>query len=73
MVKTLTELAGDDVTDVRVLDVFESDKLGQGKKSVALGLTWQHPSRTLGDDEINAIINRCVKGLEESFNAELRN
>lgn len=73
MVKTLTGLAGDDVTDVRVLDVFESDKLGQSKKSVALGLTWQHPSRTLGDDEINAIIDRCVKGLEESFNAELRN
>ena len=73
MVKTLAELAGEDVTDIRVLDVFESDKLGQGKKSVALGLTWQHPSRTLGDDEINAIIDRCVKGLEESFNAELRN
>lgn len=73
MVKILQGLAGDDVTDIRVLDVFESDKLGQGKKSVALGLTWQHPSRTLGDDEINAIIDRCVKGLEESFNAELRN
>lgn len=73
MVKTLTGLAGEDVTNVQVLDVFESDKLGQSKKSVALGLTWQHPSRTLGDDEINAIIDRCVKGLEESFNAELRN
>lgn len=73
MVKALTALAGDDVTDVHVLDVFESDKLGQSKKSIALGLTWQHPSRTLSDDEINAIIDRCVKGLEESFNAELRN
>jgi phenylalanyl-tRNA synthetase beta chain len=35
-------------------------------------LTWQHPSRTLGDEEVSAIITKCIKALESEFNAELR-
>jgi phenylalanyl-tRNA synthetase beta subunit len=35
-------------------------------------LTLQHPSRTLTDKDVNAIINNCIKVLEAQFNAELR-
>jgi len=35
-------------------------------------LTFQHPSRTLTYEEINAIIDSCIKALEAQFNAELR-
>lgn len=70
---TLRELAGEYLTSLRIFDVYQGDAIGFGKKSMALGLTWQHPSRTLGDDDINAIIERCVKGLEVKFNAKLRN
>jgi len=38
-----------------------------------LGLTWQHPSRTLSDDEINAIVDECVLALKTTLNAALRN
>lgn len=65
--------AGEFLVGLRIFDVFQGDALGKNKKSVALGLTWQHPSRTLGDDDINVIIERCVKGLEDKFNAKLRN
>lgn len=65
--------AGEYLVGLRIFDVFQGDALGINKKSVALGLTWQHPSRTLGDDDINVIIERCVKGLEDKFNAKLRN
>ena len=64
--------AGEFLVGLRIFDVFQGDALGKNKKSVALGLTWQHPSRTLGDDDINVIIERCVKGLEDKFNAKLR-
>ena len=69
----LTILAGEYLNSLRIFDVYQDDAIGSDKKSIALGLTWQHPSRTLGDDDINEIIERCVKGLEVKFNAKLRN
>ena len=66
------ENAGDYLSNSRIFDVYQGDGVEKGKKSIALGLTWQHPSRTLSDDEINKIISSCVKGLHEKFNANLR-
>lgn len=59
--------------DLRIFDVYQGDAIEKSKKSIALSLTLQHPSRTLGDEDINAIINSCVKELEDTFNAKLRN
>jgi len=57
---------------LRIFDVYQGDAIAKGQKSVALGLTWQHPSRTLSDEEITAIIGNCVNALQEQFNADLR-
>ena len=65
--------AGEFLTSLRIFDVYQGDAVEKGKKSIALGLTWQHPSRTLSDDEINMIISSCVNVLQEQFNAKLRN
>ncbi len=70
---TVREHAGEHLVDLRIFDVYQGDAVGAGQKSMALGLTWQHPSRTLDDDDINAIIDNCVKGLETKLNAKLRN
>lgn len=65
--------AGEYLTDLRIFDVYQGDAVAKNKKSIALGLTWQHPSRTLSDDEINTIISSCVNALQDKFNADLRN
>ena len=70
---SVTDNAGEYLINSRIFDVYQGDGVEKGKKSIALGLTWQHPSRTLSDDEINSIISSCVKGLQEQFNANLRN
>ncbi len=70
---SLAENAGEYLSGFRIFDVYQGDAVEKGKKSVALGLTWQHPSRTLSDDEINTIISNCVNALQEQFNANLRN
>ncbi|MDO8270806.1 MAG: phenylalanine--tRNA ligase subunit beta [Gammaproteobacteria bacterium] len=67
------ESAGESLADLRIFDVYQGDAVEKTKKSIALGLTLQHPSRTLSEDDINEIINRCVKGLDAKFNAKLRN
>ena len=59
--------AGDYLSNSRIFDVYQGDGVEKGKKSIALGLTWQHPSRTLSDDEINKIISSCVKGLHNNL------
>lgn len=72
----LTEIrkhAGEFLVDLRIFDVYQGDAVEVGKKSIALGLTWQHPSRNLTDDEINTIISNSVNALQEQFNANLRN
>ena len=68
----VTDNAGQYLINSRIFDVYQGDGVEKGKKSIALGLTWQHPSRTLSDEEINSIIGSCVKGLQEQFNANLR-
>jgi phenylalanyl-tRNA synthetase beta chain len=69
----IQENAGKFLTSHRIFDVYQGDAVQKGKKSVALGLTWQHPSRTLSDDEVNATISSCVNALQDKFNANLRN
>lgn len=72
LLAVVRENAGDYLTDLRIFDVYQGDAITKSKKSLALGLTWQHPSRTLSDQEINAIISSCVNALQEQFNANLR-
>lgn len=67
------ENAGEYLSDLRIFDVYQGDAVAKDKKSIALGLTWQHPSRTLSEDDVNAIISKCVNGLQDKFNANLRN
>jgi len=70
---SVSENAGECLADLRLFDVYQGDAVETGKKSLALGLTWQHPSRTLNDDEVNEIIACCINALEEKFAARLRN
>ena len=65
--------AGPMLRGLRVLDVYRGQPVPGGAKSIALGLTWQAPSRTLGDAEIDQIIESIIKVLEHKFNASLRN
>lgn len=66
------ENAGEFVTELRIFDVYQGDAITKGQKSVALGLTWQHPSRNLTDEEISIIISNCINALQQQFNANLR-
>lgn len=73
ILSSIRQEAGEFLTELRIIDVYQGDAVKKGEKSLALGLTWQHPSRTLSDEEINTIISSCVNALHEQFNANLRN
>ncbi len=70
--KAIKSTAGDYLSELKVFDVYVGKGIDPHRKSIALGLTFQHPSRTLTEDEINASMDAVVKSLEETFNASLR-
>ena len=58
--------------DVKLFDVFESEKLGAGKKSMAINLTFLDLEKTLTDKEIDTWMNKIMITLEKELKAEIR-
>jgi len=57
---------------VKLFDVFESEKLGTDKKSLAINLTFLDDEKTLTDKEIDGMMNRIMLTLEQELKAEIR-
>ncbi|MEL0613483.1 phenylalanine--tRNA ligase subunit beta [Marinomonas arenicola] len=70
--KVISEFAGDAFKEVLVFDVYQGQGIDETKKSVALGLTWQHPSHTLSDEEVNNSVETIVAALAEKLGAVVR-
>ncbi|MGV8844780.1 MAG: phenylalanine--tRNA ligase subunit beta [Pseudomonas sp.] len=70
---TIREAAGECLTDLRLFDVYQGKGIDPHRKSLAVGLTWQHPSRTLNEDEVASTTQNILIKLEQRFNATLRN
>lgn len=62
----------DHLQDIRIFDVYQGDSIGEGMRSLALGLTFQDQNRTLVEEEINTQIESVVTLLKQEFNANLR-
>jgi phenylalanyl-tRNA synthetase beta chain len=57
---------------MRLFDVFESDKLGAGKKSMAISFTFSDDEKTLTDKEVDGMVAKLVQGFESELAAEIR-
>ena len=68
----MRQTGGKMLTAVKLFDVFRSEQIGAGKKSLAYQLTYQAPDRTLTDAEVSAARNKIIKRLEHEFSAKLR-
>lgn len=67
------EAAGSNLQDLRLFDIYEGKGIDPQRKSLALGLTFRHTSRTLNDEEINTAVNAVVEYLANRYEATLRN
>ena len=57
---------------VELFDVYEGDKLPAGKKSYAVNFILQDEEKTMGDKQIDAIMQKLIANLKKQLNAELR-
>ena len=58
--------------NVVLFDVYEGDKLPAGKKSYAVNFILQDEEKTMGDKQIDAIMQKLIANLKKQLNAELR-
>ena len=60
------------ITDVRVFDVYEGTNLPEGKKSIALGLTFQPKEKTFTDAEIETLMKKVITEVGKKTDGVLR-
>lgn len=71
--QSVRELNVKPLKTIRLFDVYEGDKLPEGKKSYAMSFIIQHNEKTMSDKEIDEIMNKLIRNFEKRFGAELRN
>ncbi|MGD9591337.1 MAG: phenylalanine--tRNA ligase subunit beta [Candidatus Berkiella sp.] len=72
LINFVRKSAGEMLREAQIFDVYTGKGIDSGRKSIALGLILQHPSRTLVDKEVDDVIQSVIKGLKAEFSAELR-
>ncbi len=70
--KAMTKVAGQNLTQITLFDVYTGKQVEEGKKSLAFSLTFQSNDKTLTDAEIDPAIEKIVAKLQKDFNANLR-
>ena len=60
------------LVDLNVFDVYEGDKIPNGKKSYGINFALSNNTKTLDEKEINKIMSKICKLIENHFNAQLR-
>ncbi|GLH64694.1 phenylalanine--tRNA ligase subunit beta [Parageobacillus sp. G301] len=70
--KAIIEAGGELLKEVSIFDVYQGDRLPDGKKSIAFSLRYYDPERTLTDEEVTAVHEKVIQAVEQRFGATLR-
>jgi phenylalanyl-tRNA synthetase beta chain len=68
----IKQTGGKMLADVKLFDVFRSEQIGAGKKSLAYALKYQSFEGTLTDKDAAGLRTKIVKRLEKELDAKLR-
>jgi phenylalanyl-tRNA synthetase beta chain len=58
--------------EVQVFDLYEGDRMEEGKKSIAFSLKYMDPERTLTDEEVTKVHTQVLEALKNQAGAVLR-
>lgn len=68
----IKKAAGKYAENVELFDVYAGKQVGEGKKSVAYSITLRADDRTLKDAEVDGVMEKVIRMLEETYAARLR-
>ena len=60
------------LTSISLFDIFESEKIGAGKKSLAISFTFLDEEKTMTDKDIDSMMNKIIGAYEKELGAEIR-
>jgi phenylalanyl-tRNA synthetase beta chain len=70
--KSVHNIRLDKLQDMKLFDIFESEKLGSGKKSLAVSFIFRDEEKTLTDKEIDDWMKKIMIAFEKELQAEIR-
>ena len=70
--QTVKKIKLDKLRDIRLFDIFESEKIGEDKKSMAISFTFSDEEKTLTDKEIDSFMTRIINTFEKDLEADVR-
>lgn len=68
----IKQTGGKLLASVKLFDIFRSENIGEGKKSLAYAMKYQSYDGTLSDTESTKLRNKIIKRLEHELGAKLR-
>ncbi|HEX6592183.1 MAG TPA: phenylalanine--tRNA ligase subunit beta [Moraxellaceae bacterium] len=72
LMAVVREAAGAELRDSRLFDVYEGQGVADGMRSLAIAMVWQHPERTLQEEEVQGRVEAVVALLKARFGVTLR-
>ncbi len=72
ILQAIKQKGGEYLEDVSIFDVYKGAQVPDGMKSVAIALSFRASDRTLKDEDVNIAMERILKNLEKSFDAQRR-
>lgn len=68
----IMDTSGELLHHLELFDIYNGEGVALGQKSLAIHLIFQSVARTLVDTEIDALMNRVISVLKQTFDANLR-
>ncbi len=72
IVSAIDKIALKELTSIQLFDIFRSEQIGEGYKSMAYSMTYCSLDRTLTDDEVNTFHIAIKAGIRKQLKAEIR-
>lgn len=72
IVSAVWKVAPKELTTIELFDIFSSNEMGAGCKSMAYSLTYRSGERTLTDDEVNRLHENIKERLRNEISVEIR-
>ena len=72
IMKTIKNACGQDLEQIQLFDIYKGEQIESGFKSVAFSLRFRSQDKTLGETEINTLINAATEKVKSVYGALLR-
>jgi phenylalanyl-tRNA synthetase beta chain len=72
IVEVIARAASDILESCRIFDVYQGPQVPDGRKSIALSLTFRSPGATLTQEDASEVVQRIVAALQEKLGASIR-